>query len=263
MSELARGFGDVAGGFRFLNARPRLWGYVIAPAIITLLLLAAAIYGIAHAASPLVAYVTGGLPGWLRGIASTLLEIIVVVGLAAGALVIFVSVAGIVAGPFNELLSEAVERAATGEPGPGFSFAGFAKGLVMGILHGIRRLGIAILCVILLFALGFVPVIGTIAALALGVVFTARAAAYDCYDAVLSRRELSYAAKLDHLRANRSRSFGLGLAVAGLLLVPGLNLVALGVGAAGATLASLPVSSSGAARRPDPAAAGPDRSGTR
>jgi len=239
VSELARGMADVATGFRFLNAHGRLWGYVVAPAVITVLVLAAAIFGVLHLASPLVAYATGWMPDWIRGIASVLLDIIIVVGLGAGALVIYVAVVGLIAGPFNELLSEAVERAATGEPGPGFSFASFSKGLVLGILHGLRRLGVAILAMIGLFALGFIPVIGTIAAIVLGAVITARAAAYDCYDAVLSRRELTYAAKLDYLRANRSRTFGLGLAVAGMLIVPGLNLVALGLGAAGATLASL------------------------
>lgn len=239
MSELARGIADVTRGFRFLNRHPRLWWYVAAPAAITLLVLAAAIVGVLHVAGPVVAYVTGWMPDWLRGIASVVLDIVVAIGLGAGALLIFVAVVGFVAGPFNELLSEAVERAATGEPGPGFSFAGFTRGLVVGLLHGIRRLGVALLGVIGLFALGFVPVIGTIAAVVLGVVFTARAAAYDCYDAVLSRRELAYATKLEYLQARRQRSFGLGLAVAGLLFVPGVNLVALGVGAVGATLAAL------------------------
>lgn len=239
MSELARGIADVSRGFTFLNRHPRLWWYVLAPAAITLLVLAAAVLGVVHLAGPLVAYVTGWMPDWVRGIASVLLDIVVVIGLGAGALLIFVAVAGLVAGPFNELLSEAVEAAATGEPGPGFSFAGFTRGLVLGILHGIRRLGVALLGVIALFALGFVPVIGTIAAVVLGVVLTARAAAYDCYDAVLSRRELAYAAKLEYLATRRQRSFGLGLAVAGLLVVPGVNLVALGVGAIGATLAAI------------------------
>ena len=64
-------------------------------------------------------------------------------------------------------------------------------------------------------------------------------AAYDCYDAVLSRRDLPYEAKTAYLAARRGRTFGLGAAVAGMLLVPVLNLVALGVGAAGATLAVL------------------------
>jgi uncharacterized protein involved in cysteine biosynthesis len=84
-----------------------------------------------------------------------------------------------------------------------------------------------------------VPLVGTIAAVALGLWLAATAAAYDCYDAVLARRSMAYRDKLAYLGHHRGRSLGLGLAVAGMLLVPGLNLVALGVGAAGATVAAI------------------------
>ncbi|MEO8698434.1 MAG: EI24 domain-containing protein [Kofleriaceae bacterium] len=238
MSELARGAGDVGRGFAFLNRNPRLWGWVIAPAIITLVLLVGAVVGLVHLVDPLVAWLTDWLPSWLQGIAGALVSIIVVIGLGFGALIIFVSVAGVIAGPFNELLSEAVEERLTGRKGPAFSFAAFARGAALGLVHGLRRVAIAIAGFLLLFALGFIPVIGTIAAMLIGFWFAARAAAYDCYDAVLSRRELSYADKLAYLRARKSRSLGLGAAVTGMLLVPGLNLVALGLGAAGATLAA-------------------------
>jgi uncharacterized protein involved in cysteine biosynthesis len=73
----------------------------------------------------------------------------------------------------------------------------------------------------------------------LGGWLAARASAYDCYDAVLSRRGLPYAGKLAYLSHHRGRTLGLGAGVAGLLLIPGANLVALGLGAAGATLAAL------------------------
>jgi CysZ protein len=103
----------------------------------------------------------------------------------------------------------------------------------------VKRVVVAIVGAVLLFVLGFVPVIGTIAAMLLGGYFTARGAAYDCYDAVLSRRDLPYDTKTAYLAERRGRTLGLGVAVAGMLLVPVLNLVALGVGAAGATLAVL------------------------
>jgi uncharacterized protein involved in cysteine biosynthesis len=81
-------------------------------------------------------------------------------------------------------------------------------------------------------------VIGSIAAVLIGGWLAARGAAYDCYDAVLARRSLSYGDKLAYLARHRQRTFGLGAAVAAMLFVPGLNLIALGVGAAGATVAA-------------------------
>ncbi len=238
MSELSTGVGDVGRGFRFLNAHPRLWGWVIAPALITLAILIAMIAGVTHLVDPVVDWLTGGLPEFLRGIAGFLVSLIVIVGLGAGGLFLFVAVVGIVAGPFNELLSEAVEARLTGKPGPRFAIGAFLRSFAVGVGHGIRRVIIAVLSFLLVFALGFIPVIGTIGAVALGFYFTARGAAYDCYDAVLARRDLPYRDKLAFLEHHRRRTLGLGVGVTALLFVPMVNLVALGLGAAGATIAA-------------------------
>ena len=105
-------------------------------------------------------------------------------------------------------------------------------------MHGVRRLITVLVGIVLLFALGLIPVVGTIAAAVIALWLAGRGAAYDAYDAVLSRREMAYRDKLAYLDRHRSRTLGLGITVAGMLLVPGLNLVALGLGAVGATLAA-------------------------
>jgi CysZ protein len=178
------------------------------------------------------------MPDAIAGVGSWVVWVIVLAALVFGALLVFVSVAGVIAGPFNELLSEAVETTLTGKPGPKLSLGAFVSSTLRGIGHGVKRVIVALLGAVLLLALGLVPVVGTIAALVLGYYFAARGAAYDCYDAVLSRRDLPYAQKIAFLERHRGRTLGLGGAVAAMLLVPGLNLVALGLGAAGATLAS-------------------------
>ena len=58
---------------------------------------------------------------------------------------------------------------------------------------------------------------------------------------------MAYRDKLAYLARHRGRTLGLGLAVSGMLLVPGLNLIALGLGSAGATVA---VHALGAIQRP-------------
>lgn len=239
MNELGRGLGDVGRGFRFLNAHPRLWSWVMAPAAITLVLLGAMIYLVLRIADSLVARVTSWLPDAIAGAGGWVIWVIVFVALIFGAFLVFVSVAGIVAGPFNEMVSEAVEEQVTGKRGPAFSFGAFTTSFARGIGHGLKRVVAAVVGALLLFVLGFVPVIGSIAAFVLGGYFTARGAAYDCYDAILSRRELPYDAKTAYLAERRGRTLGLGAAVAGMLFVPIVNLVALGVGAVGATLAVL------------------------
>jgi CysZ protein len=239
MSELTRGLNDLGKGFRFLNAHPGLWRWVLAPAAVTLVILAGAIVAVVRLARPLVEGATSWLPDAVLGVASWVMWILVVTGLSLGAMLVFVAVVGIVAGPFCELLSEAIEARVTGRPGAPFSPAAFLRGAAGGLVHGLRRLGVSLVSLVLLVVLGLVPVVGTIAAILLGGWLAARATAYDCYDAVLWRRELPYAGKLAYLARHRSRTLGLGAGVAGLLLIPGPNLVALGVGAAGATLAAL------------------------
>jgi CysZ protein len=238
MRELVRGVRDVGRGLAFLNAHPRLWAWVIAPAMVTLLLLAALGLVVSRLLTHVVASVTAHLPSWLAGAASWGLSILVGITLAAGALLVFVALAGLITGPFCERLSEAIEVQLTGREGPPFAFLPFLHELATGIGHALRRLVVSLIGAVFLFALSFVPVVGTIAVVVLGGWFAARAAAYDCYDAVLARRAFTYRAKLAFLRAHNRRTLGLGAAVAGLLLVPGINLVALGVGAVGATLAA-------------------------
>lgn len=237
MHELVRGVRDVGRGLDVLRAHPALWKWLIAPAVITLVLLVALVAGVVHLVDPLVGWVVGQLPSWLASVAGPLLTLLIVVALSFCALILFVSVAGAVAGPFNELLSEHLEATLTGRPAAPFSFPVFARDAVLGVLHSLRRLAASLVGLAIVFVVGLVPVIGTIAAVLIGGWLSARSAAYDSYDAVLARRSLAYRDKLAYLARHRSRTFGLGLAVAGLLLVPGINLIALGLGAAGATVA--------------------------
>ena len=239
MKNVGRGASDFARGFAFLGKHPSLLGWVIAPALVTVVILAGVIYLAMRIAHSIVDRVASWLPSAIAHTGSWVVWALVLAALIAAAMVVFVAVVGVVAGPFNELLSEAVEERVTGKPGPGFSLGSFVRQALVGVAHAAKRLVVSIAGALALIAIGFVPVIGTIAAMLIGWYFAARGAAYDCYDAVLARRDLTYAQKTRYLEANRGRSFGLGAVVAALLIVPITNLLALGVGAIGATLAVL------------------------
>lgn len=249
MRQFVSGVRDVGRGLDVLRAHPALWKWVVAPAVITLVLVVALIAGVVHLADPLVGWLVIHLPSWLAGVAGPLFTVMIVIGLSFCALVVFVSVAGMVAGPFNELLSEHIEATLAGRPPAPFSLPAFARDAALGVVHGLRRIAASLFGLAIVFAVGLVPVIGTIAAVLIGGWLAARSAAYDCYDAVLARRALAYRAKLAYLARHRQRTFGLGATVAGMLLVPGLNLIALGVGAAGATVASHAIETTARAAR--------------
>ncbi len=224
-------------GLAALRRYPELWKWLVAPAVLSLAVLVAVIATIVHFVTPLIASVEHHLPSVIASIAGTVLAIVVIAGLAMGGLLIFATLAGVVAGPFNERLSEQLEARLCGAAVPPFVLREFLHELARGAAHAVRRVIVAILGTVVVIALGFVPGIGTIAALSLGFLFAARASAYDCYDAVLARRGMAYRDKLAYLAEHRSRTFGLGAATAGMFLVPGLNLIALGLGAAAATVA--------------------------
>jgi CysZ protein len=237
MHELVTGVRDVGRGLAALRAHPALWKWVVAPAAVTLLLVVAAVVGIVHAVDPAVGWAAAHLPGPLARVATPILTVLIVGGLVIAALLVFTSIAGAVAGPFNERLSEHLEAELTGRPPGPFSLRELVLGSAISVVHALRRLLAALVGIALVFAIGLVPVVGTVAAIAIAAWFAATAAAYDCYDAVFGRRAMAYRDKLAYLSRHRGRTLGLGLAVAGLLLVPGVNLLALALGSAGATVA--------------------------
>ena len=240
MLQLFLGAGDAARGLRYLLAHPRLFGWVVAPALLTLGVIIGVVWAVLVLSAPAVAWIAGGVPDWLGSWLSGLLRLVVVGGLSVIGFLFYVSISGVLAGPFCEMLSESVEERVTGTPAPGFSAVAFARGVVLGVLHALRRLVIYLVALGLLFLLGaLVPVVGHAIAIAVGFYLAAQTAAYDCYDAVFGRRLWRYRQKTDYLRARRGRTLGLGAAVAALLLIPFFNLVALGLGSAGATLAFL------------------------
>ena len=194
--EFTRGVRDLGGGLRVLRAHPSLWNWVLAPAIITALLFAGLVVGVLHLIAPITAWLHRHLPAALDGVVTGALTAVVGVALSICALAIFVSVAGILSGPFNEMLSERVEMKLTGRPAGRFSLGEFAHGAVLGVVHGVRRLLASLFGLVLVFLLSAIPVVGSIAAIAYGAWLAARCAAYDCYDAVLARRTLGYRAKL-------------------------------------------------------------------
>lgn len=240
MTQLLRGAADVSRGFRFLTAHPRLWWWVMAPAIVTLVFIALVIWTVLAVSAPLVALLAGWTPDFMEPFVSGLLRLLTVAGLSVVGFLVYVSLSGLFAGPFCEFLSEAVEEEVTGVPSPRFSLLGFLRGLVLSVLHAARRLLIFLFALLLAFTAGsLVPVVGHALGLGLAGYFAATTAAYDCYDSVFGRRLWRYRRKKEFLRAHRGRTLGLGAAVAALLLVPFCNLVALGIGSVGATLATL------------------------
>jgi len=168
MRELARGASDVTKGIAVLREHPDLWKWLLAPAALSLTILVALIALIVHFIDPLVGSVVDHLPHVLATLAGSLLTVLVVALMAAGGLLVFVALAGVVSGPFNEMLSERIEARLRGHAVPAFVLRQFIREAAIGVAHGIWRLFVAVIATLVVFALGIVPGVGTIAALVLG-----------------------------------------------------------------------------------------------
>ena len=234
VGDFARGVADGVRGAAYLARRPRLWRWVIAPAAIAAVLLVIAIGGILGALGAPIAAVAAVLPGsW----ADNLIKIAATIVLAIASVSIFISLAALIAAPFNEMLSEAVEEQVTGVASPRFRLGRFLVDLAIGIAHAARRVAVYVVTMGLLLLVGVVvPVAGPVLATIGGAWATARFAAYDAHDSVWARRRWRYRDKLAYLRRHKARTLGLGAVVGAMLIVPGLNLVGLSIGATAATL---------------------------
>lgn len=234
-----RGASDFFRGVGFLASRPRLWGWVIAPAICALVVLIALACAVGALIDPAVIAVSHLLPAAIADGAASALRIVIIVLLALGALSIYVAVVALVTAPFSECLSEAIEVMVSGTPGETFSPVRFVADGVRGAGHSARRIAVYLVKMAILFCISLIPVVGPIAYIAGGAWITAQFAGYDCYDAVWARKRLRYREKATAMRTDRGRIVGLGAVVGLLLTLPVINLFVLPVGAAGATLASL------------------------
>src|SRR6185503_1169086 len=179
-----------------------------------------------------------GVAAFLPGTwADNVLKLIAGIVLTIASVSIFISLAALIAAPFNEELSESIEERETGVPGPRFSILRFLVDLVIGIAHATRRVTVYLLVMGTLLIVGIaVPVVGTVVATVLGAIATARFASYDAFDAIWARRRWRYRRKTAYLRENRWRTLGMGAIVGVVLVVPGLNVIGLSIGATAATL---------------------------
>ena len=233
-TDFVRGAVDALRGASFLLLRPRLWKWIIAPALVALVLLVVVVGWLVGLAGPPLAALVGVLPGsWGEALVRGAVTILTVLA----SLSVFVGLASLIAAPFNEMLSEAIEAEVTGKPGPPFRVHTFLWELVVGMAHAIRRVVVYLVTMAaLLVATLVVPVVGAYLWTIGGAYVTARFASYDACDAVWARKHWRYRDKVAYLRVHRGRTLGLGAVIAALLIVPFVNLVALSIGAAGATL---------------------------
>lgn len=224
---------------RLLCRRPLLLPWVLAPAVVTLLVYVAivlvAIWTYAGAQEAFFAerdawYWTWTGARWIAWL--VFITLLVLLWLFT-----FVIVGSVVAEPFNDLLSQRVENILrpADRPGGGGLLA-VATDLLRGLSHALLRAVLRIFVIVVLLPINLIPAVGTLVYSALMTYFMARSLAWDALDYSLSRRRLSFSGKRQFFKAHRESSLGLGLTSFLFLLVPPITLVVLPLMAIGGTI---------------------------
>ncbi|MFI5826179.1 EI24 domain-containing protein [Streptomyces sp. NPDC051578] len=236
--------GDLVGGFRYLLAGQRWvfangrWlGFGLLPGLVSLVLYAGALVGLGFGADDLTAWATPFADDWsspwlglFRGFLTAL---VFALGLFL-AVITFTAVTLLIGQPFYESLSEQVDRTEGGEvPESG---RGLWQDLWISGRDSVRLLLRVALYGVLLFALGFVPVVGQTVVPAIGFCVSGYFLTQELTSVALQRRRVDLGGQLALLRGRRALALGFGVPLVLAFLVPLVAVFLMPGAVAGATL---------------------------
>lgn len=243
----ARGLSYVLRGMRFVYFKhPKLARYWLFPVLITGLALAGVLYGagsynedVGAALWSLFPESWNDLSGWVGGLLSALrwlIELIAAILMTLLGLVAVLLLSSVVAAPFNDALSEAVEHILTGQPAPPFSFSRMLADVVRTVRLEIGKALLYLLVVGPMFlASFFIPVVGQLMSL-VGFALTAVYMGIDYVDWPAARRDWSVGDRIAFTRRQLPAVAGFGTGVWVILFIPLVNLLFMPAAVAGGTM---------------------------
>lgn len=249
MREFGRGIRFFFRGFGAWATSPKLMLLGAIPAFIVGAIVLTIVVIVAANIDPIAAWVTPFAEAWdpfwrdtMRIVASlALLIALVLLGLAT-----FTALTLAVGDPFYERIWLAVEHREGGfvrADDPGF-WASIGRGIVSGLRLLLPSVGVGLL----LFAVGLIPVVGGITAIALGAILGGRLLARELLSRPFEGRGIDEATQKRLRRSHRARLTGFGAVGYLLFLLPLGAVVAMPAAVAGSTLMAREVLGEG--RRP-------------
>ncbi len=225
LRHLKDGIAYLLRGFFFLARHPRLWGYALLPTIVNLVILGVMLGTFIHYYGDLYTWLSARLGihhiadavGFWQHLLSGLLwfvnavfQVFIVLISLILLLIVSYAVGLIVAGPFNELLSEKVEVAVTGVEPPPFAFKRFLVELLRTIRVETVKAVILIAIPVVLFVLSFIPLVGGPLYVMTTFVFGAWSLGFSYAELPLSRRVVPFAMRKRFALDHRWALIGLG-----------------------------------------------------
>ncbi|WP_051950958.1 EI24 domain-containing protein [Actinacidiphila yeochonensis] len=237
MGEVVTGLRLLVEGQRWVARHGRDWRFGMLPALITLAGYAVALVALVVWGDDLVAWATPFAAHWpslWRGAFRDLLTAVVVGGGLLLAVVSFTAVALLVGGPFYEALAERVEAAEGGAPEA--PERPWWRELWIGLRDAVRVLIRVAAFGVVLFALGFVPVLGQTAVPVAGFCVSGYFLVLELAAVAFQRRDVPVKEQLRLLRGHLPMVLGFGVPLVLAFLVPVAAVVLMPGAVAGATL---------------------------
>ncbi|MFD9487522.1 EI24 domain-containing protein [Streptomyces sp. NPDC059991] len=264
MRDLGAGFGYLVKGQRWVTGHGRSLGIGLLPGLVTLVLYAAALTGLAHGADDFVGWATPFADGWSSPWLSLFRGFLTALVFAMGlflAVITFTAVTLLVGQPFYEKLSEDVDRWESGGEAPESGLPLWRE-LWISARDSVRVLTRVVLYGVLLFALGFLPVVGQTVVPAIGFCVSGFFLTEELTAVALQRRRVELADRLALLRTRRLLVLGFGVPLTLAFLVPFVAVFLMPGAVAGATLMVRDLLDETAADpQPEPETAGPTLTG--
>ncbi|MFH8979914.1 EI24 domain-containing protein [Streptomyces varsoviensis] len=237
MRDLVAGAGYLIKGQRWMAGHRRLWGLGMLPALITLVGYAAAVAALGFWAGDVIGWATPFADGWSEPWLGLFRGVLAALFFGAGlllALLSFTAVALLVGEPFYEVISERVDLAEGGTAHE--SGLPLWRELWIGTVECVRVLTRAACWGVLLFALGFLPVIGQTLIPAIGFCVSGFFLTEELTAVALQRRGVALPDRLRLLRGRKLLAWGFGVPLTLLFLIPVVAVFVMPGAVAGATM---------------------------
>lgn len=237
VASFTRGFSYPFRAAKFLANKPGLLKYLAIPFSINLLIFSLAVYfgldlfeGLLETYAPSAEHWYGIILYYLAWTVAMLLTAVVV-------FFSFTVVGNLIASPFNELLSEHTESLKTGhKPDERFSVGRFWKEAKHALLVETKKLSVFIICMLLLFAINFVPGVGSVIYAVLAPIFTLFFLVVEYMAFVLMRKQLTFAEQRRYIQQRPVLMTGFSCGIFCLLAIPFVQFFCIPLAVVGATL---------------------------
>ena len=236
--EFGAGVGLLARGFRLVLSSGSMLVKGAIPALLSSLVLFGGLLALAFGIDGLVTWMTPFADGWSQTWQTILrvgVGVSVFVVAVAVSVLLFGALALIIGGPFYESIAEQVEDSELGGV-PSAQRVGWGRSAWIGVRDAVLLIGRVILWGIVLFALGFVPVLGQTVVPVLAVLIGAWLLAVELTAIPFIRRGVGLKDRRRALRGRRALTLGFATPVYLLCLVPLAALIVFPAAMAGGTL---------------------------